>query len=260
MSTSLTRNPEIDTERAAHLMGNVPLMVRIGNGTFRIRNYLFPIAFLLIFLPGPRIIGDGMYAVLLGLIVAVCGQLVRIATIGLTYIIRGGRDKRVYAEDLVTEGIYAHSRNPMYLGNMLIIAGVALTANTWTCLISAVAIFGFLYYAITRAEEDYLRRRFGGGYDRYCADVPRFVPRPRGLWTSLVDSTFHWRRVLVREYGTLVGWPIRWMLVVVWALWRDGDLAAVTSWFPVLGGALLLLLGFYLTIRLLKKRRLLCAD
>ena len=44
-------------------------------------------------------------------------------TIGYEYIVRGGRQGKVYAEDLVQGGVFAHSRNPLYLGNLLIIVG-----------------------------------------------------------------------------------------------------------------------------------------
>jgi hypothetical protein len=47
----------------------------------------------------------------LGFVISLVGQLVRILTIGLDYIKRGGKKKTVYAEKLVTTGIFAHCRN-----------------------------------------------------------------------------------------------------------------------------------------------------
>ena len=235
-------------------------MVRAGKFLFRFRNYLFPLALPLVFVPGPHVLSSAVGAALLGLGVAILGQSVRIGTIGLEYIIRGGRDRRVYAEKLVTDGVYAHSRNPMYVGNLLIIVGVAITSNSWGCVGIVVPLFTFAYLAITCAEEEYLRRSFGEAYDRYCRDVPRFLPRLRGLARTFRDMEFHWRRVLAKEYGTMVGWPVRWLLVFAWSLWRDGRSDAVIAWLPAFGAVALALLVGYLSVRTLKKRRLLVAD
>lgn len=236
------------------------MMIRIGNFLFHYRNYLFPLALPLVLIPGPRIFESSLTAALLGLLIGLLGQSIRAVTIGLVYIIRGGRNRRVYAEDLVTDGIYAHSRNPMYVGNLSIIAAVAITSNSWGCVAVVVPMFAFFYLAITCAEEDYLGRKFGPGYRDYVAAVPRFLPRLEGLWQTLRDSEFHWRRVLAKEYGTFVGWPLRWMVVFVYALWRDGELALYPNLFQSLGAFLVFLLLLYVPVRLLKKRRVLVAD
>ena len=59
-----------------------------------------------------------------GAIVALLGGVVRGVTIGFVYIVRGGRDGKAYADGLVREGIFAHSRNPMYVGNILMAVGI----------------------------------------------------------------------------------------------------------------------------------------
>lgn len=237
-----------------------PAIERIGNFLFRTRNLLFPLAFVLVLLPGPPVLGSNALAAAAGLAVALAGQLVRATTIGLHYIIRGGRDRRVYAEDLVTEGLYAHSRNPMYVGNVLIATGVALASNSWSCLLAVAGLFAFCYYAITRAEEAYLAAKFGPGYVAYCRDVPRFLPRLAGLGDTFRRSAFRWRRVLVKEYGTFLGWPLRWMLVVIFAAWRDGELVVRPGLVPGLLTAAAFLGAGYLAVRVLKKQRRLVAD
>ncbi len=82
-------------------------MVRLGNFLYRTRLYVFPLACLLVFLPGPRILESDLAAALIGFLVALTGQVIRAGTIGLVYIIRGGKNRQVYAEDLVTEGVFA---------------------------------------------------------------------------------------------------------------------------------------------------------
>jgi protein-S-isoprenylcysteine O-methyltransferase Ste14 len=236
------------------------MMVSVGQFFFRFRNYLFPLALPLIFVPGPPVIDSPLAAPLLGLAIALLGQMVRVGTIGLEYIIRGGRNRRVYAEKLVTDGVYAHSRNPMYVGNLLLIIGICVTSNSWGCVGIAVPFFTFAYLAITAAEEDYLRRNFGEAYEQYCRDVPRFLPKLSGLAGTFRDSKFHWRRVLAKEYGTMANWPLRWMLVFGWSLWRDGHDAQLSAGWPVFTLAALALAVFYFSIRSLKKSRQLVAD
>lgn len=196
-------------------------LVRAGNFWFHWRNVLFPFAFLLVFVPGPPLFASPVAAAACGFAVAALGQLVRGAAIGFRYVIRGGRNRRVYAEDLVTEGLYAHSRNPMYVGNLLILVGVALASNSWGCVATAVPLFGFIYAAIVAAEEDYLRGRFGAAFDAYCRDVPRWLPRLAGFGATCRALPFRWSRVVVKEYGTPFGWVVGICVVTLWNLWTE---------------------------------------
>lgn len=236
------------------------MMVAIGNFAFRFRNYLFPLALPLVLLPGPRLFEVYGRAALLGLLVALAGQSVRGMTIALKYIIRGGRDRRVYAEDLVTDGLYAHCRNPMYLGNILMISGVAITSNSWWCVASVIPLFTFLYLAIIAAEQAYLERRFGDAFRAYCREVPALLPRFRGLAGTIGRMEFHWRRLLVKEYGTVFGWVSRWILVVAWNLWRLERLSLEDAAVQGLLAGFLAVLAFWMTVRRLKHRRLVVAD
>lgn len=237
------------------------MLVRIGNFLFHWRNFLFPVPFLLVFLPGEAIYTEPVCAALVGGAIALLGQLVRAGTIGFKYIIRGGKDRRVYAEDLVTEGIYAHTRNPMYVGNVLILSGVGFAVNTWTCWLLATALGIFVYVAIIAAEENFLRGKFGPGFDAYCRDVPRWLPRLKGLGATLSSGTFKWRRVIVKEYGTPFGWVVGICAVLVWNLSRlEGGLVRHLAEVTSVGLVFLWALTLYVLARTLKKLRLLVAD
>ena len=92
-------------------------MIRLGNFFFKYRNFLFIFLYLLLFIPSPQLFNQSMFGesywvlpIVLGLLITVSGQLIRGATIGLAYIIRGGKDGQVYAEELVTQGIFNHCR------------------------------------------------------------------------------------------------------------------------------------------------------
>jgi protein-S-isoprenylcysteine O-methyltransferase Ste14 len=238
------------------------MLVTIGNFFFHYRNFLFPFALLFVLVGGPTMFENPMDAVVLGFIVAGFGQLVRGTTIGFRYIIRGGKDRRVYAQDLITEGIYSHSRNPMYVGNVLILCGVALGCNTWACLLLAVPFCVFIYVAIIAAEEAYLRDKFGSAFDAYCNDVPRWLPRLKGLGATLHSMKFNWSRVIIKEYGTPFGLVTGLCIIGIVHLWRDSrldisdsdlaDCALIIVWIAVF--------FFWITARVLKKTKTLVAD
>src|SRR4051812_38054034 len=108
-------------------------MITIGNFFFKYRNYLFIFLYLALFIPSPpvfttKFFGEHYYIwpIIIGLLVTISGQAIRGATIGLAYIVRGGKDKKVYADELVTEGIFNHCRNPLYVGNILMLLGVGI--------------------------------------------------------------------------------------------------------------------------------------
>ena len=138
-------------------------MVKIGNFFFRYRNALFPLVFVLLFLEGTWPVCDSklveMWEIVIGIIVALSGQILRVLTIGLAYIKRGGKKKQVYAEKLVQNGIFAHCRNPLYLGNLLILIGVGIAANSLPFVLFGIPFFLFAYLAIIHAEENYLGKK-----------------------------------------------------------------------------------------------------
>ncbi len=178
-------------------------MIALGNFFFRFRNGLFPLALILLLIPSPNLFADWRVAGLIGAGLIVLGQVIRAVTVGLVYIIRGGREGKVYAEDLVTEGMFSHCRNPLYVGNYLGIVGAVIASNSVVAATVGGLGFFITYLAITLAEEKFLRGKFGRGYDEYCAQVPRYALKLRGLGETLKASQFNWRRLLVKEYGTL---------------------------------------------------------
>jgi protein-S-isoprenylcysteine O-methyltransferase Ste14 len=81
-------------------------------------------------------------------------------------------------EGLVTSGIYAKTRNPVYLAFMVIIVGVAIFSTAVLALAWACACAAVLYWVAKKEEAD-LERVFGDRYLRYKKAVPMFLPRFR---------------------------------------------------------------------------------
>jgi len=197
-------------------------LVELGNFAFKYRGYMLPVAVVLLFIPSAHFSADPAVAGLVGFLVAVLGQAARVVTIGLAYIIRGGRDHKVYAEELVTSGLYSHVRNPMYVGNFFLVIGLAIASNSWVFALIGVPLSLGMHKAIVAAEENFLRNKFGAQFDAYCERVPRWVPRLSGLAHTVSGMHFEWRRVVAKEYAATFDWFSAVAVVVLLNLWR-GD-------------------------------------
>lgn len=232
------------------------LTIRLGRFFFRFRNALFPVFFFALALPWPPIeahAGSRWLYWALGLTLISLGQVIRALTIGLVYIIRGGRKGRIYAQGLVSEGIYAHSRNPMYVGNILIVLGFAFVADTWPFFLIGIPLFLLIYWSITKAEESYLLKEFGDAYRAYMRNVPRFLPRLKNLTLTVRSMRFRWKKLVSSEYGTTFGWIAGVIFLTMKNVIIDQGLSNALPRLEVLGVAFGAFFSLYLTARYLKK-------
>ena len=235
------------------------MMIQIGNFFFKYRNLLFILLYLALFIPStpifsPEVFGPAYYLwpIAIGLIVTITGQLIRGATIGLAYIIRGGKDGKVYAEDLVTEGIFNHCRNPLYVGNILMLAGVGILSNSLLYIIVFIPFFLFVYQAIVLAEEKFLRGKFGEKFNQYCKKANRWMPDLRGIGKTFSGMHFKWKRWILKEYNTQYVWlsGITLILLFKYPELTNYDKALRNTLLMIILSLLLLL---YLLVRYLKK-------
>lgn len=107
--------------------------------------------------------------------------------------------------ELTTSGPYAYTRNPLYLGSMLIAFGFGAASASCTLVGCLAVLFAAIYIPTIQGEEEYLRGRFAG-FDEYAAAVPRLLPRLRAAVSSQARGGFS--RVLYlqhREYNSLMG-------------------------------------------------------
>lgn len=87
----------------------------------------------------------------------------------------GGPGMKTMPDRLVTSGPYAYTRNPMYLGHLIFLAGLALTLRSELGALIFVANVVFFQVRVTR-DERRLREFFGEAYTEYCSRVKRWVP------------------------------------------------------------------------------------
>ena len=78
--------------------------------------------------------------------------------------------------ELTQTGPYAHTRNPLYLGSILIAFGFALALQSWPVMLVLALFFAIIYVPVIASEERFLRATFPD-FDAYCKRVPRLLPR-----------------------------------------------------------------------------------
>jgi protein-S-isoprenylcysteine O-methyltransferase Ste14 len=106
-------------------------------------------------------------------------------------------------EQLATSGPYAYTRNPLYLGSLILAIGFAVAARSWIVGVLMIAMFLTIYLPVIRGEEEFLRERFPE-FAEYAGRVPRLLPR----LTPATDGqgNFSWELYRKhREYNALLG-------------------------------------------------------
>ena len=136
-------------------------------------------------------------SLLVGAIVVVLGLLIR--------ALASGHVRK--NESLATSGPYAYTRNPLYLGSLLIGLGFAVAARSWWVGVALVVMFFAIYVPVIRDEEAFLRRTFPE-FEEYARRVPRMLPGLARAWSASSEPSagFSWELYLKhREYNALLG-------------------------------------------------------
>lgn len=152
---------------------------RVGAVLFRNRGWL-PVPFLAIPLLWP--VGDAWWQArmsttlwIVGLSLVAIGEIVRLAGVSAAGTVTRRRSRKV--ERLVTYGIFAWMRNPLYVGNLFAWIGFTIISGLLWFVPVAIVLFAIEYTLIVRYEEGVLESHFGDEYLAYKARTPRWVPR-----------------------------------------------------------------------------------
>ena len=106
--------------------------------------------------------------------------------------------------ELTTTGPYAYTRNPLYLGSIIIAMGFSLASRSISIAVIIAAMFFLIYIPVIRSEETFLRSAFPE-FAEYSRRVPRLLPRVRHgeLAGARAFSVEQYRKH--REYNALIG-------------------------------------------------------
>jgi protein-S-isoprenylcysteine O-methyltransferase Ste14 len=150
----------------------------------------FAFAVLYVWLARPtwRFLGVGSVLILLGLVIRALAS---------------GHVRK--NEALATTGPYAYTRNPLYLGSLLIGIGFALAARSWWVGGVLVVMFFAIYVPVIRGEEKFLREKFPD-FEEYARRVPRMLPRLTAAKSGDEAGGFSTELYLKhREWNALLG-------------------------------------------------------
>jgi protein-S-isoprenylcysteine O-methyltransferase Ste14 len=105
--------------------------------------------------------------------------------------------------ELTTSGPYAYTRNPLYLGSLIMAAGFVVAAQNPWILVMLFVMFAVIYIPVISGEERYLRQTFPE-YDEYARHVPRLATRftPYGNQRGKFSRERYWKH---REYQAILG-------------------------------------------------------
>ena len=107
--------------------------------------------------------------------------------------------------EITQTGPYGYTRNPLYLGSMMIAFGFAVASGSWVIFVALTVGFLAIYLPTIRSEEAYLREHFAG-FDEYMRRVPRLLPRVTAAQSDVPPGRFSQERYLHhREYNALIG-------------------------------------------------------
>jgi hypothetical protein len=134
-----------------------------------------------------------------GLLVAAAGEACRVWAAGYLTKWKG----------LTRIGPYAWTRNPLYLGSLVVGIGFAVATARWEVGVLLAAFVLLVYAPVIQTEARRLAETYPEAYAEYAREVPLFLPRPPRFPKKRAanDQSFTWRRVLEnREHVTLLGW------------------------------------------------------
>lgn len=116
-------------------------------------------------------------------------------------------------KQLTTSGPYAYTRNPLYLGSLMMAAGFAIAARSWWVVAIMMAMFALIYVPVIGGEERYLRATFPE-YEDYSRHVPRMLPRltSYGSQPNAYSFARYWKH---HEYEASIGCVVMLAILLV---------------------------------------------
>lgn len=187
--------------------------------------------------------GQELVAAGLGAALALLGGALRVWAVRA--IGKRARVRHAGAKELLVAGPYARVRNPLYVANTAIVAGLALVAGGGPWALAVLVATLCVYALVVRHEEEQLVGLFGAEYDEYRARVPRWLPRLRAA-TSDEVTPWPWSDVLRREAGLIAGLPLALVAIGLERAGRlpviDAVLGRVGAWCDLPPGGVVLVL------------------
>jgi protein-S-isoprenylcysteine O-methyltransferase Ste14 len=134
-----------------------------------------------------------------------------------SYFQRGSDTRRIRSQRLIVQGPYRFVRNPLYLGNLGIQAGLVAAYCGFPIGLGFAAFLWLTYHGVIRSEEKVLLHSHGDAYQSYLEHTPRWLPRLRAASPS-GEVTRDVTRALRKESQRLAGVTCAYLAAVLWSL------------------------------------------
>ena len=124
-------------------------------------------------------------------------------------------------KQLATSGPYAFTRNPLYLGSVLLAVGFSVASHSWISTLLLAAYLAIFYPAVIRREQAELKTLYGAAFVEYASQVPAFWPRLSPAMA--LTERFSWPLYRQnREYEAAIGLAVAMVILWILLLWRGG--------------------------------------
>jgi protein-S-isoprenylcysteine O-methyltransferase Ste14 len=231
---------------------------RQGRFLFRWRSYI-PLLALPLFIVAlkqseclERILGESTQSVweIFCLSISLFGLLIRCLVAGCVPRGTSGRKtSEQRAETLNTTGMYSIVRNPLYLGNFIIVVGILLFIQVWWLVLMGIFCFLLYYERIIFTEEEFLREKFDGLFLEWSDRTPLWIPKFRN-WQK-PNLPFSWKTALRKEYSSFFAIAASYTLLDIFAdLLSERKLEIKFGWMVFFVVSLII----YVALMLLKKK------
>jgi protein-S-isoprenylcysteine O-methyltransferase Ste14 len=144
----------------------------------------------------------------LGLVLVALGLAVRVMARGWKVENSGGR--------LVTSGLYAYLRHPLYVASFLIGLGLCTILGDAVVLAGYVVLYLAMHAWVIHGEERWMAGQWGEDYRQYAARVPRFFPRPGGREHRQRIVPRHLTQAVAREADAICAWLTAAFVLLAW--------------------------------------------
>lgn len=136
---------------------------------------------------------------------------------------------------LAEDGLYAYTRNPMYLGTFLIGTGYILIVLPWWMVFVFAGLFYFRFSPLVASEQKHLKEIFGQDYENYCRRVPVFLPAPRIFSKLNCRKECPWPELWSTKEGRII-WVLPLIAIVAEGFheaWFSKSFPAVDVFLPL---------------------------
>jgi protein-S-isoprenylcysteine O-methyltransferase Ste14 len=147
-------------------------------------------------------------SLVIGAIIMALGETIRFLSAGTLRKFKG----------VTRTGMYAYTRNPLYIGSFLIGLGASITGRDALFAIVFLAVFIILYTRVVFREEKYLVGRYGDDYVKYLDEVPRFIPHTINIAEVLRGSSLS-QAYHNRERQAIMGVLGIWAVMIAKMIW-----------------------------------------